>query len=84
MKKLSLWVVSSRALAQSKSLTLEICLGHPQAGESAENGAVHGTGIDAIDSIFIADLRACFEFVEELQSDTRTLRFIYDVSLSGS
>jgi hypothetical protein len=30
---------------------------------------MHGTGIDAI------DLQACFDFVEELRSDTGTLQF---------
>ena len=84
LKKLFLGVVSSCALAQSKSLTLEICSGHSRTGKAAENEVKNGTGIDAIDSMFVADLWACFEFVEELRSDTRTLRFIYDASLSGS
>jgi len=43
-------VVSSRALAQPKSLAVEISSGHSRRGESAENGVVNGTGIDAIDS----------------------------------
>ena len=83
-KKLFFGVVSSCALSHSKSLTVEITSGCSRSRESAENEIVNGTGTDTIDSTFVTDLCACFEFVEELRSDTGTLRFIYDASLSGA
>jgi hypothetical protein len=83
-KKLFFGVVSSCALSHSKSLTVEITSGHSEREESAENWVGNDTGIDAIDSTFVTDLCACFEFVEELRSDTGTLRFMYDASRSGA
>ena len=83
-KKLFFGVVSGCALAGSKSLTLEIHPGHSLPGELENGSSTSAMGIDAIDPTFALDLTSCFEFVEELRSDTGTLRFIFEAYLSGT
>jgi hypothetical protein len=82
LKKLFFCVFSRSALSHSRFLAIEITSGNSRSGESVENRVVNGTGIDSIDSTFVTDLSACYEFVEELRLDAGAL--IYDASRSGA